>query len=203
MNWEKHVELIKAELESKLGGIVSLKDKDAKGGIDKVLACFCLEFTEEQWRTILDGKYEVLFDGDLPPYSRIVGSLEFFSRRKDMQKEITLESDTVVETRIDHKIIKWYHLKKNDVYIKVTIFTNPIQRKVYSYEIEVAKKEMVPEKHDHSAVMLFVDNSGYVFIQDQMTGTESECIRWMNSKKETCRNSDDQYVLKLIKRRNY
>lgn len=203
MNWEKHVELIKAELESKLGGVVSLKDKDAKGGIDKVLACFCLDFTEEQWRTILDGKYEVLFDGDLPPYSRIAGSLEFFSRRKDMQKEIVLESDTVVETRIDHKIIKWYHLKKNDVYIKVTTFINPVQRKVYSYEIEVVKKEMVPERHDHSAVMLFVDNSGYVFIQDQMTGTESECIRWMNSKKEACRNSDDQYVLKLIKRWNY
>lgn len=200
MNWEKHVELIKAELESKLGGIVSLKDKDAKGGIDKVLACFCLDFTEEQWRTILDGKYEVLFDGDLPPYSRIVGSLEFL---KDMQKGIVLESDTVVETGIDHKIIKWYHLKKNDVYIKVTTFTNPVQRKVYGYEIEVVKKEMVPERHDHSAVMLFVDNSGYVFIQDQTTGTESECIRWMNSKKEACRNSDDQYVLKLIKRWNY
>lgn len=204
MNWEKYTQLLKEELESRLGSIVSLKDKSTNGDIDKVLADFYTEYTEDQWRAILEGKYEALFDGALPAYSRIANALEFFSRRKDCGTMIELVSDSTVETMIDHITIRWYHLKKNDVYIKVSAYLNTVMHdKVLGYEIEVVKKEMVPDRHDHSAVMLFVDNSGYVLVQDQMTGTESECIRWMDSKKETCRNSDDQYVLKLIKRRNY
>ena len=204
MSWEKYTQLLKEELESRLGGIVSLKDKSINGDIDKVLADFCAEYTEDQWRTILEGKYEALFDGALPAYSRIANALEFFSERKDCSAMIELVSDSIVETMIDYKTIRWYHLKKNDVYIKVSAYLNLVMHdKVLGYEIEVVKKEMVPERHDHIAVMLFVDNNGYVLVQDQMTGTESECIKWMNSKKETIRNSDDQYVLKLIKRRNH
>ena len=204
MNWEKYTQLLKEELESRLGGIVSLKDKSTNGDIDKVLADFCTEYTEDQWRTILEGKYKALFDGALPAYSRIANALEFFSRRKDCSTMIELESDSIVETRIDHKAIRWYHLKKNDVYIMVSTYLSPVMHdKVLGYEIEVVEKNMVPELHDHCAVLLRVDPNGYVHVADQTTGTEPECIKWMDNKKEMMRESALQFELKLIKRWNY
>ena len=117
---------------------------------------------------------------------------------------IELESDSIVETRIDHKAIRWYHLKKNDVYIMVSTYLSPVMHdKVLGYEIEVVEKNMVPELHDHCAVLLRVDPNGYVHVADQTTGTEPECIKWMDNKKEMMRESALQFELKLIKRWNY
>ena len=144
------------------------------GQVERLLVPHVKEFTEEQWKVILDRKYSNLFQLGTPHYSwRDERELLIEELIEDLKPCATWDST-------------WYRVRKYSVKTPTGVILeieieDPISWSGSSrtrYDIRIAE-EFIPVP-THRAAIIAVGSDTKAYITDQFAGTEDECENWVS-----------------------
>lgn len=181
------------ELLQKCFPNINIQELSSHGEIEMEICKHLKELSEEQWKVILDRKFDNLFQDGIPHISWNTDRSYIFREIERLYEP--LASEVYDETW--YQVTERYYEVLPKFYLKLK-YKNSRSLSGSSHRYIYVVSE-VPA-YTHSAAIICLDKDGTFHILDQMTGTEEACKSFIVRKCAEYKNSSKYITFELVER---